>query len=158
MNPADFLHSLIRHIAATASLAYASGTPRALWRNQIIEAAGGTAIAAADPSSWLLIYGGPAQNYEGLPRFTVQCGTRGASADLALARAQKIYEALLESTSSYPHQRKTINGYKAADDTADGTWTIVSIDFLQRPGAIGLDAKDRQQFVFNFEVAFFKAS
>lgn len=158
MNPADFLHSLIRHVASMASLTYTGGTPRALWRNRIVEAAGGTAIVAADPASWLLIYGGPGQNYEGLSRFAVQCGTRGSNPDTALAQAQKIYEALLESASSYPLQRKTINGYKAGDDSADGTWTIVSIDFNNRPGAIGLDAKDRPQFVFNFDIAFFKAS
>lgn len=158
MNPADFLHSLIKFIAATAGLNYTTSSPRHLWRNQIAEAAGGAAIVAATTATWLVIYGGPAQNLEGLPRVAVQCGTRGVDPDLAMAQAQKVYEALLESTSRYPLQRQTINAFKAADDSADGTWTIVSIDFSQRPGAIGLDAKDRPQFVFNFEIAFFKAS
>jgi hypothetical protein len=77
-------------------------------------------------------------------------------AGVVLGRAQQIYETL-QSSEGRPWQGKVINGYKASDGTADGTWKIVSIEFNQRPGIVAQDAT-RTRAVFNVEIGFAKAS
>lgn len=153
IDPNNFLHSLATFMATGASLAYGSGSVRALWRNQVVEKAGG--ITAADPASWLVIYGGPASNWDPQARRTIQCGTVGTGQDLTLRQAQRLFETLLDA-EGHPLRMKVITGLNATSGAADGQWTLVSVDLLQAPGLVGVDERNRPRAIFNFEVGFFK--
>lgn len=155
-NVDNFLHSLIKWMAAqaaaqtpTLSLPYEQASGNALFRN-----AGSDDFAAA-PYSVLQIYGGPAGN-DALPRLSVQVETIGTET-AALTRAYQVFELLL-AADHRPLRMQTITGYQAADNSADGTWRIVAVDLLGRPGKAGKFDDTRVRVVFNFDIGFVKAS
>lgn len=149
----NFVHSLATFMATAAGgLAFATGTPRALWTWQAVE--GGTP-PTDDPYSVLLIFGGAGQVWDPLPRRSVQCRTVGTSKLAAVARAQLLYEALLDPASGRPWQMKQISGLTTAG-ASDGHWRLVSVETLGPPGLLAPDDRNRAELAFNFEVGFFK--
>jgi len=156
IDPANFLHSFCRHLVARAAAATPAvtieylSTPRALFRGVAVE------TGAAETYTVVRITGGAGTNWDPLPRLSLQVMTVAkAGLETALSRAQTLFEALSDS-DGHPARMVTINGYKAADNTADGTWRLVSIDPLQRPSPIGPDANRREQVVFNVDVGVVK--
>lgn len=145
INLNNFLHSLALAMATASSLAYET-TPRSLWRNQAIE------DAAADPYSVLRIYGGGPLVWHPLPIISVQCLTSGGGNDAVLSQAQKLFESLLESDGR-PAQGRIITG-KTVAGASDGTWRIVWIQIINRPGLIGRTEKGQAQAAFNFDCGF----
>jgi hypothetical protein len=155
----DFLHSLARDLvvrAAAASvpvtIAYpatpSASTPAGLWTGKAIEA------YAADPYTVLRITGGAGTTWDPLPRLSVQFWTVGKGGPVAaLNRAQTLFEALLDADGR-PARMRVIDGFKWANDAADGHWLVVSIDPLQRPGPLGPDANGREQVSFNCDIGF----
>jgi hypothetical protein len=153
----NFMHSLALYMATAASLAYLA-TPRDLVR-VAVEAdpdAGGTP-PLNDPYSVVRPYGGPAQGFDPLQRLSVQCKTTGTDPDAVLSRSQLLYGTLLAADGT-PLQMKVIAAKKAADNSADtpGSYRLVGVDLLQRPGLIGVDAKGRHESAWNFDVGVFQ--
>ena len=154
----NFLHSLATFIVAQAAalsppvtLAY-QATPRALWRNLAREA------DAADPYSTLRFYGGPPWNrYHPLLRQSVQVQTIGTDDVAALQRSWALFQTL-QDAAGRPLRMTVIPGTVADSSTANGTWMIVSVDALQRPGSTSRDDRGRSVVTWNFEIAFYKAS
>lgn len=150
-DPNSFLESLVRLVAAAASLSIA--TPgREIWPTTADEASSAAIYTVAR------YYPGPRQDWEAVIARSIQWKTVGPTAqqgDVGL-RAQKVYESLLNSEGR-PLSMKTINGFKP-DGSADGTWQIKKIVFLQTPGPIGLDAKNRPEWVFNTDISLCKLS
>jgi|GEM_PF-2626330 len=157
-DPNNFLNSLIQFVIAAAAaqtpavtlvLPPASGAN--IWRNKIVEPIAGTPA----PVSILRYYAGPARQFEAQARAAIQCYTLGFDEEAAQARAQALYECFLAATG-LPLRMVTINGYKAADQSSDGTWRLVSVDLVQTPGKIGVDDRGRTEVSFNLDVAFCK--
>lgn len=157
----NFLHSLAKWAVAraaarspTVALAYLAGPPRDLFRSRAVR------DDATDPHSVIRLTGGPPPTNDPLPRASVQVMTWGLDAEAAMARAGVLYECLCvdpadTSGGHAPPRMVVIDGYKAADDSGDGHWLVVSIDPLQRPGYLGPDG-EREQVAFNFDVGFVK--
>lgn len=146
----DFLHSLCRYLATQTGLKYGA-TPQQLWRGLAVEGTG-----CATTWSVLSVYPGPALSWHPLPRMAVQVLTTGGD-EAALQQAQTLFEACCAADKT-PLRMTVINGFKAADNTADGTWRLVSVDPMQRPGAVGRDENRRQRVSFNVEIGYFKAT
>lgn len=142
----NLLHSLVRYISTGTALPY-SGAGRALYVWQMVDEA-----TAAAVKSCMRIYGGPGTAWEGMPGVSVQVETIGLPA-AALSQSQRIFEAL-SSADGRPLQGVTINGYKLADNTADGTWRLASVRFLGRPGQAGMADVTRARIVFSMDVYF----
>lgn len=149
IHPVNFLHSLCRFVADRAGLAYAAAAPLKsdLFRFALLE------DWANDPASCLLPYGGAGTSWEAVPSISIQVATEGASREAVLTRAQRIFEACLNDEGR-PLAMVDFAGVSAADNRPDGSWRIIGLRMLQRPGLIGLNAKDRPRAVFNFDCDF----
>lgn len=148
----NFLHSWCRRLATAAGLVYLT-TPRSLWRNRIVD--GVVGVTVTDPATAVSIYGGGPVSYDPVPSIDVQVLTVGTDPAATLARAQQVFEAHLNGDGT-PLIRTTIDGYRAADDVADGTWRVIGLDLFQRPGLVGVDATNRQRASFNARLAICK--
>lgn len=165
----NFLHSLAKYIVATAAAqtpsvvipyAYdaAHATPPGklgLWRHEVQE------DFASDPYSVLRVYGGPPTISHPLLRMNVQCMTVGIADEDAIARAYSVFQTLFDGAGSAgnPKLMRGINGYLAADDSADGTYLLVYLWAQQRcPGLLGRDDRGRREVDFNFEIGVHKES
>lgn len=154
----DFLHSLAKFMvgraaafAPSVTIAYA-GTPRQIWRDKVNE------DFAADPYATLRIYPGPPLTWHPLPRLSLQVQAVGTDDAAALAFAWTLFQTLIEDDGK-PLRMRQIDGFKAADDSSsDGTYMIVSIDPLQRPGFTGRDdsTRGRALATFNCEIGFYR--
>jgi hypothetical protein len=157
---ADFLHSLITWMVGNAAaftpavtLAYAS-TPRQIWRQQANES------ATADPYAVLRTYPGPPLAWHPLSLMNLQVQTtasQDAGREAGLELAWQLYQTLVASDGK-PVRMATINGFKAADNSADGTYLLHHLDPLQRPGGTGVDDRGRSLAGFNMEVGFYRTS
>lgn len=157
---ADFLHSLLTWMVGNAAaftpavtLAYVA-TPRQLWRQQADEA------AAADPYAVLRTYPGPPLQWSPLAKMNLQVqvtASQTAGDEAGLQLAWVLFQTLVESDGK-PVRMRTINGFKAADNTADGTYLLHHLDPLQRPGSMFRDDRGRSGWGFNVEVGFYRTS
>ncbi|MGE5608999.1 MAG: hypothetical protein ACM359_07080 [Bacillota bacterium] len=149
VDPVDFMHSLCRFVANRSGLAYAAASPQKsdLFRLAILE------DYAGDPATGLLPYGGAGTSWEAVPSLSIQVATEGTSREAVLTRAQRVFESLLNDEGR-PLSMIDFPGYRAADDAKDGSWRILGLRFLQRPGLIGMNAKNRPRAVFNVDCDF----
>jgi hypothetical protein len=136
----SFLRALATHMAATASLQYAS-TPRALWVYQLVEADSTLAAVTPAPASVLRIFGGTVPLIP-VATLSIQCQTTALPGDdqSGMTRAQALHGTLLDSTSGRPLRMKALTG-----------WRINAIQSLQTPAQIGRDEKERALIVFDFD-------
>lgn len=152
----DFQHSLAKWLVAQAAaqspavtLVYNTTGDRSLWLNRAVEGVG-----CASRYTVLRNYPGPGGNNDPLPRASYQVKTTGP-ASVVLARSYQILACMLNADGTAARMIE-IDGFKAADDSDDGHWRIVEIDFLQRPGLIETDEKGRGVAAFNFDIGFTK--
>lgn len=146
LDPINFLHSLATAIAEMNSLNYAD-EPRQIW---ICE---GDENMSDDTWSILRITGGPAPGFDPQPRISVQVLTMGNNTIPAIRQATAIYNALLDD-DHLPRRMWRIDGF-TVDEEADGSWTIISVDPLQKPQHIRVDGRDRQTVSFNIDLGFY---
>jgi hypothetical protein len=150
IDPNNLLHSLATFMAAATSpaLQYA-GTPRELFYNTAVEQdASPTLLACCRP------YGGAGQGHDPLQRWSIQCRTKAKDAALAMARAQSLYATLL-GADGVPLRMKVIDALTTAD-AADGHYTLVAVQPLQRPGLVAAEERGRFDAVFNFDLSVFR--
>lgn len=153
VDPENFFHSLLAYQVARAAAQTPAvavkyqQTPRELWRWRAVE-------ENANQALYTIVrpYGGPNMVRDPKPRFSIQWSTWGTDPAEAFRRSQVLFEALL-SDQFQPLRMVTIPGYLADTTTADGQYTIVSTDPLNRPGLVGNDDRGRTQVVFNCDVA-----
>lgn len=156
--PDNFLHSLCRWMVARAAalspavtISYGGASTNQLFRWKADEAA-----ADGDLYSVLAIYGGDGSPLRAKPTPRVQVATHATGNKAGANRAQLLFD-LLAADDGSPLRMQQIPGY-AADDTADGHWLLVNVDWFQRPGLIGRDDRDRAKFVFNVEIGLQKTT
>lgn len=161
----DFLHSLCTWMVGSAAaftppvaIAYAAA-PRTLTRTIAKEEPGGANVT--DPYAVLRIYGGPPfEQWHPLCRQDVQCqavSSEGKGDEAGLALVWTLFQTLLDATGK-PIRMATISGFKAADNSTDGTYLVHHVDPKQRPGFTGRDERGRALATFNFEVGFCRTS
>lgn len=156
LDPNNFLESLIRFVAAAMTPALSLAPPRELWRGRAVEAIIAGVAQCAPLYTVARLGPGPGQKWEALPKRSIQWETVGPEngGDAAALRAQRVFETLLNNEGR-PLQMKTIDGFKT-DGSADGTWQLKNIVFLQTPTLIRLDENNRPTWVFNTDVDFAK--
>lgn len=128
-----FLDKLAAYMAANAAggaLEYAS-TPRAVWAGQADQKYATAAYSTLIPFGGSLAF--VPEN-----RITIQCMSSGKSVEAALAQAQKLFGALVDSNS---RPRRMVD--------LGGNYRLIGVD-LQHPQVITSDST-RTQVVFNFE-------
>jgi hypothetical protein len=151
-DPANFLESLIRFVAATMNPALSLVQPVEIFNTLADE------VFAAPIWSMAGYGAGPRQAWEAVIKKSIQwrtVGPRDRQGDVQL-RAQKIYETLLNGEGR-PLQMKTINGFKP-DGSADGTWQLKNVVFIQTPTPVGPDEKNRTDWIFNTDIDLCKLS
>jgi hypothetical protein len=155
-DPTNFLHSfakvlVTRAAAQTPSVALAyAGTPRSLWILKAIEG-----VDCADPYSVMAVYPGkPPLWGDRSDNLSVQVMTIGSDDAATSSRARCLFECFADPASGgQPIRMLQFNGYKLADDSADGTWQITAADPLQAPGFIGRTADaGRRMESFNVDL------
>jgi len=116
------------------------------------------------PAAVLRITGGPRpEMLRRLPAHSVQCMTMAADLADGLDLANRLYEALHETTgdlrgrprSAWSIDAKTLDagGALVADASiAGGQWTIGYLDIQQPPGQVGRDDAGRHEIAFNLDV------
>jgi hypothetical protein len=144
----DFLHSLCLHLSVQLGLAY-EATPRGLWRNRAVDA------DSADPYSVVACYGGPPQSWGVNDVLLIQVKTTGED-DAANAQAQSIFGSLHDG-AGYPAHGRTIPAITTAD-VAVGTYKLIAIDFVSRPGLSGRDDRGRCEVTFNVQMTVAQAT
>lgn len=161
IDPNHFLHAITAWLAGRVQggLRYAQ-TPRQIWRLAAVEDTGKGQGVCGDPYSVLMPYPGPGTNWDPQPRTSIQVRTTGSSAAAVLDQAWKIYNGLLDDVG-HPLRMIVIPALVVDADaenwTADGSYTLVSVDLLQCPGIVGRDEDNRRATAFfNFEVGFFR--
>jgi hypothetical protein len=159
ISPANFAHSLARYMVDRASsfrppvvLRYAEADiPRDLYRNRAIEGEHTTDALY----SVLRQTGGPNTYRYPQARFSFQVHTVATVTDDGLDRAQALFETLCDGLGQ-PLRMTEIAAYRAADDGVEGLYRIVAVDFLNRPGLVGVDERGRANVSFNFDVGFYR--
>jgi hypothetical protein len=153
----NFLLSFAAAVAALAPVELA-GQPRELWVHNAVE------DEATNPFTVLRIYRGSEPGaFAGMrvALVSVQADTRGGDSQAVLALAWKLHESLLDDQGR-PRMHWTIPGKRfAADGSIEvdpgGAWHIRSVRFLNAPGVIGRDEKDRWMATGNFDLDFERA-
>lgn len=155
-DPNNFLESMRRFAAAAVTPALSLVAPVEMWRTQANE---GVAGASAELYTVVRYGTGTRQEWEAVIKRSLQWLTVGPAKapETVAARAQKVFETLLNSEGR-PLQMKTINGFKASDGNADGTWQLKNIVFIQTPSLIGVDDKGRHNWAFNTDIDLCKLS
>ncbi len=155
----DFLHSfltcLVSQLAAATpavTLAYNGAGKQDLFRYDAPEAFCNDPYTVATPT------GGTADLvYYAKPSINVQMMTRASSSNAGIVRAQAIFDAAL-AADGRPLRMQQIPGHKAIDNSANGVWNLVNVDWVQRPGKIGVDDRNRAMIVFNWVIGMQKIS
>jgi hypothetical protein len=158
-DPTNFLHSfakvlVTRAAAQTPSVALVyAGAPRSLWTLKAIEG-----VDCMDPYTVLAVYPGKPLIYgDRSDNLSIQVMTIGSDDAATSSRARCLFECFTDPPSNgQPIRMLQFNGYRLADDSADGTWQITAADPLQAPGFIGRtadSARRMESFNVDLEIA-----
>lgn len=157
MDPINFLHSVLLQVEALTGMIYQQAEGRDLWRGQVDEAGAGGAGSAAPYTQAILYPSGPRRaGANGAEMASVQWVTIGLH-DGALRNAQAVFEALCNADGT-SRLNWVIPGATSLA-AADGSWRIIAIDHLQRPGVLGAagdesQSRGRVRVVFNSDITF----
>jgi hypothetical protein len=168
-DPMNFLHSHATYAAAQAAIELSPALP--VYYAPYGQSAAGAVAAPwnlflnnADESiamaeySVLRIFGGSHERNNPKPTINVQCKTIGKSNVNAWMQANGLYRLLCLDKQEHELRQLSVSGFKIADNSADGIWTLVNAVTISTPGQIGRDDRGRVEIVSNFSLGFYKAS
>ncbi len=152
----DFLHSLARFMVTRAAalspavtIPYGGATGE-LFRWEAYEQGNSSGLYSV-----LSVVGGPPSAAHPKPTLSIECKTRGSNNKTAVARAEALFETLLEDDGR-PIRLRSIDGFAAANDSPNGHWILANVVWTQRPGLAGRDQRGRVEVVFKLEVDAYK--
>ncbi len=166
-DPINFLHSHATYAALAAAqqqspavaIAYApfgTGTPAGpfnLWLNNATEGPN-----CGDPYTVLRSFGGSHERNNPKVTINVQAETIGKSNLAAWSTANALYRALVLNNQERELRMLTIPGFKAIDNSADGSWMLVDAVTINLPAQVGRFENGRVKIVSNFSLGFYKVT
>jgi hypothetical protein len=168
-DPMNFLHSHATHAAGSAATVLSPALP-VYYAPYGLNANGAAAkpwnlfvnnadesIAMAEYSA-LRIFGGSHERNNPKVIISVQCETIGQSNVNAWTQANGLYRLLCLDNQEHELRMLTLPGFKIADNSADGTWTLVDALTLNTPAQVGRDNRGRIKIVSNFSLGFYKVT
>jgi hypothetical protein len=115
---------------------------------------------AADPFAVVRVYGGSHERSNPTVTAAVQLATMvtQANAPAGWTLANALYRCFCLDPQEKELRCVSAPGVKLTDNSADGSWMLVSAKVTNAPGQIGTDDRGRLKIVSNFDLAFYKAA